>query len=100
MMTLRRLRLLLVHDKALLALIPETLWRLMLARIQLLFPFAGTAPQQGEISGDSRSIQTFRYSTHPADYQGDPGNESLYSLEKHLYGPGGSRPEDAGEAGD
>ncbi|MEK3795956.1 lasso peptide biosynthesis B2 protein [Paenibacillus sp. FSL R7-0204] len=47
MMTLRRLRLLLVHDKALLALIPEALWRLMLVRIQLLFPFARTAPQLG-----------------------------------------------------
>lgn len=46
-MTLRRLRLLLVHDKALLALIPEALWRLMLVRIQLLFPFARTAPQLG-----------------------------------------------------
>lgn len=98
-MTLRRLRLLLVHDKALLALLPETLWRLMLVRIQLLFPCQDSPSAWGEIPGESRSIQAFRSSPHPADYQGNPGDEPLYSLEKHLYGPGGSRPEDAGEAG-
>ncbi|MCE3198834.1 lasso peptide biosynthesis B2 protein [Paenibacillus sonchi] len=47
MMTLRRIRLLLTVDKAALALIPEALWRLFLVRIQLLFPFAKTAPQLG-----------------------------------------------------
>ncbi|WP_339222356.1 lasso peptide biosynthesis B2 protein [Paenibacillus sp. FSL H8-0332] len=56
MMTLRRLRLLLVHDKALLALLPETLWRLMLVRIQLLFPFARTAPQLGVKSLETPSV--------------------------------------------
>lgn len=47
MMTLRRVRHLLMYDKAALALIPEALWRLLLVRIQLLFPFARTAPQLG-----------------------------------------------------
>ncbi|KWX86285.1 stage V sporulation protein S [Paenibacillus riograndensis] len=47
MITLRRIRLLLTVDKAALALIPEALWRLFLVRIQLLFPFAKTAPQLG-----------------------------------------------------
>lgn len=47
MITLQRIRLLLKYDKALLALIPEALWRLLLVRIQLLFPFAKTAPQLG-----------------------------------------------------
>ncbi|MEK3875321.1 lasso peptide biosynthesis B2 protein [Paenibacillus sp. FSL M7-0420] len=56
MMTLRRLRLLLVHDKALLTLLPETLWRLMLVRIQLLFPFARTAPQLGVKSLETPAV--------------------------------------------
>ncbi|MNO30878.1 hypothetical protein D3C76_208260 [compost metagenome] len=47
MITLRRIRLLLTVDKAALALLPEALWRLFLVRIQLLFPFARTAPQLG-----------------------------------------------------
>ncbi|QUL55756.1 lasso peptide biosynthesis B2 protein [Paenibacillus tritici] len=47
MMTLRRIGLLLKYDKAALALIPEALWRLLLVRIQLFFPFAKTAPQLG-----------------------------------------------------
>lgn len=47
MITLRRIRLLLTVDKAALALLPEALWRLFLVRIQLLFPFAKTAPQLG-----------------------------------------------------
>lgn len=55
-MTLRRLRLLLVHDKAVLALIPEALWRLMLVRIQLLFPFARTAPQLGVKSLETPAV--------------------------------------------
>lgn len=55
-MTLRRLRLLLVHDKALLTLLPETLWRLMLVRIQLLFPFARTAPQLGVKSLETPAV--------------------------------------------
>ncbi|WP_405107255.1 lasso peptide biosynthesis B2 protein [Paenibacillus sp. FSL K6-1217] len=56
MMTLRRLRLLLIHDKAVLGLIPEALWRLMLVRIQLLFPFARTAPQLGVKSRETSAV--------------------------------------------
>lgn len=44
---IRRLQRLLIQDRAVLALLPEALWRLFLARIRLLFPFARTAPQLG-----------------------------------------------------
>jgi hypothetical protein len=47
MITIRRLRLLLTYDKAILALMPEALLRLGRARIQLLFPFSRTAPRLG-----------------------------------------------------
>jgi hypothetical protein len=58
MITLRRIRHLLKVDRAALTLIPEAFWRLMLARIQLLCPFARTAPKLGvesvETPGESR----------------------------------------------
>ena len=56
MITLRRIRNLLVYDKAALALIPEAFWRLMLVRIQLLFPFAKIAPQLGVQSQESSTV--------------------------------------------
>jgi hypothetical protein len=56
MITLRRIRHLLVYDKAALALIPEALWRLMLVRIQLLFPFAKVAPQLGVQSRETSTV--------------------------------------------
>ncbi|AIQ27578.1 MULTISPECIES: lasso peptide biosynthesis B2 protein [Paenibacillus] len=56
MITLRRIGLLLKYDKAALALIPEALWRLFLVRIQLLFPFAKTAPQLGVKSLETPAV--------------------------------------------
>lgn len=56
MITLRRIGLLLKYDKAALALIPEALWRLLLVRIQLLFPFAKTAPQLGVKSLETPAV--------------------------------------------
>ncbi|MBW4082048.1 lasso peptide biosynthesis B2 protein [Paenibacillus sp. S150] len=56
MITLRRIRLLLTVDKAALALVPEALWRLFLVRIQLLFPFAKTAPQLGIQSRETPAV--------------------------------------------
>lgn len=56
MITLRRIRRLLVYDKAVLALIPEAFWRLMLVRIQLLFPFAKIAPKLGVQSQESSTV--------------------------------------------
>ncbi|MBT2289672.1 lasso peptide biosynthesis B2 protein [Paenibacillus albidus] len=47
MTAIRRMRLLLTEDKATVALFPEALLSLCRARIQLLFPFARTAPQLG-----------------------------------------------------
>lgn len=47
MTALRRLRQLLTYDRAVAILVPEALWRLFIARIRLLFPFARTAPQLG-----------------------------------------------------
>ncbi|WP_342438396.1 lasso peptide biosynthesis B2 protein [Paenibacillus sp. FSL L8-0436] len=56
MTTLRRIRLLLTVDKAAVALIPEALWRLFLVRIQLLFPFARTAPRLGIQSQETSAV--------------------------------------------
>lgn len=56
MTAFRRIRELLIHNKAALALIPEALWRLFLVRIQLLFPFAKTAPQLGVQSGETTAL--------------------------------------------
>lgn len=56
MITLRRIRLLLSVDKAVLALFPEALWRLFWVRIQLLFPFARTAPKLGIQSQETPAV--------------------------------------------
>ncbi|ULO06864.1 lasso peptide biosynthesis B2 protein [Paenibacillus sp. 19GGS1-52] len=56
MSTLRRIRRLLTYDKAVLALIPEALLRLTLARIQLLFPFSKTATRLGLKSNETSSV--------------------------------------------
>ncbi|WP_151736839.1 lasso peptide biosynthesis B2 protein [Paenibacillus tengchongensis] len=53
MNALRRLKQLLVHERAAAALLPEALWRLFLARLQLLQPFAKTAPRLGMQSMES-----------------------------------------------
>lgn len=50
---LRRLHLLLTDDRAVLALLPEALWYLFIARIRLLFPFACTAPRLGRQSQET-----------------------------------------------
>lgn len=56
MTALRRLRLLLTYDRAVIALLPEALWRLLLARIRLLLPFARTAPQLGLQSQETAAV--------------------------------------------
>lgn len=53
MSRLRRLKHLLLHERAAAALLPEAFWRLLLARIQLLRPFAKTAPRLGVKSMES-----------------------------------------------
>lgn len=58
MRKLRRLRQLLKNEKAALALIPEALWRLLLVRIQLFFPFARTAPQLGVKSLETPEVSS------------------------------------------
>lgn len=64
MTTLHRLQLLLTKDKAAAILIPEALWRLFLARIQLMLPFNRTAPKLGiqsqETGTESRDSEVAR----------------------------------------
>ncbi|QSF45671.1 lasso peptide biosynthesis B2 protein [Paenibacillus tianjinensis] len=55
MTAMRRFRLLL-NDRAVVALLPEALWRLFLARIRLLFPFDKTAPQLGAQSQETAEV--------------------------------------------
>ncbi|UQZ34886.1 stage V sporulation protein S [Paenibacillus sp. PK3_47] len=64
MTALGRIRQLLTRDRAAAMLLPEALWRLFLARIQLLFPFKRTAPklgiqsqETGMVSRDSEALR-------------------------------------------
>jgi hypothetical protein len=56
MTALRRFRLLLTDDRAVVAMLPEVLWRLFLARIRLLLPFERTAPQLGLQSQETAEV--------------------------------------------
>lgn len=56
MTALRRFRLLLTDDRAVVAMLPEALWRLFLARIRLLLPFERTAPQLGLQSQETAEV--------------------------------------------
>jgi hypothetical protein len=56
MTALGRIRRLLTKDRAAVQLIPEALWRLFLARIQLLRPFSRTAPKLGIQSQETAGV--------------------------------------------